>query len=29
VRVRDDALATSVFPDSAAVKPMTGLVVST
>jgi uncharacterized protein (DUF1501 family) len=29
VRVRDDALATSVFPDSAGVKPMTGLVVST
>jgi uncharacterized protein (DUF1501 family) len=28
VRVRDDALATSVFPDSAGVKPMTGLVVS-
>jgi uncharacterized protein (DUF1501 family) len=29
VRVREDALATSVFPDSAGVKPMTGLVVST
>jgi uncharacterized protein (DUF1501 family) len=28
VRVREDALATSVFPDSAGVKPMTGLVVS-